>query len=72
MNLTIKFILVSVLSAAAGAGVVTIRFEQRDSELTRLLQAERQRNAEQDKAFRKALSGSRVFPGNMADSFKKY
>jgi len=76
MSLVVKFALISIVSAAVGAGVgvgvTTIHFEQKTSALEQQLLAEHQKliQSNQDRETEMKKSGS--MPGNMGNSFKKY
>ncbi len=74
MNLTLKFILVAVLSAGAGAGVMTIHFESKEqadaARIAQLLESEKAQQEEFNQRLQKTLKNSKSFPGGMANTFK--
>ena len=76
MSLVVKFVLVSVISAAVGAGVgvgiTTIHFQQKTSALEQQLLAERQKQIQSNQDREDQMKKSRAMPGNMGTSFKKY
>ena len=75
MNLTLKFVLVSLLSAGAGAGIMTIHFESKAqadaARIAQLLESEKAQQEQFNQRLHKALANSKSFPsGSMADTFK--
>jgi len=74
MNLTLKFVLVSVLSAGAGAGVMTIHFESKEqadaARIAQLLESEKAQQEQFNQRVQKTLKNSKSFPSHMADTFK--